>query len=664
MMTKGKNSQFVQIIFVAGLILAAVVVYFPPYARAWVGDDYVQLGYVLEFVAEPLTAVRLFNPFTLTWYYRPLQNVWFLVNRLVFGLEPFAFYWQLLLLHALATALVYRVTRQWGVRPFAAVAATTLFAIHAHFVDVVAWVSSVAIVMTAVFSMLSLSFFLEYCQGTRAREGGRDARAPRGRLWLTALFFLLALLSHEEAVLLPPFLLLVALFNRQSSIVNRQLSPGKRQSPSLISNFQSLLADRGLVVALGGMLAVTAVVVIIQLTRPNLTIDLTETPGGRWLGLAAPGQIARFVSDVALAYTLQFQQEAAVMGRAGLFGLGVTLLFGIWFWLGTQAARLGLAWVALHLALIYVTLWSQKPELFAGRHFYNAAIGLAWAMGATIDQARAAWPAGFRLGRRRVSWVAAGVVVGVTAVLLGHLSVLQNTQAGWLARAERDARAEREMKAILPAIGPETHVFANRFPITPQFFRAVTQVWYNLPAKLPPPVGAFDQLQKYGRATADFYLFDYEDGQLYNLMPELQISDETIFLWRDEPDVVGAAQANFAIVGPPGLRRLAIQVKPLAEAEGWLGLVYEGPTTPANSTLRLAFRSDAASETPFRVRLAGSGPETVYEGVFRPGEEWVEVMIPLDSQVGERLTVWLETAVAPPSSGYWANPRLTVATEE
>ncbi|MBP6805017.1 MAG: hypothetical protein KA362_12975, partial [Chloroflexi bacterium] len=59
-----KNSQLAQI-FIMGLLLAVLVIYFPPYARAWVGDDYVQLGWILDFVQRPFTAYKLFDPTTL-----------------------------------------------------------------------------------------------------------------------------------------------------------------------------------------------------------------------------------------------------------------------------------------------------------------------------------------------------------------------------------------------------------------------------------------------------------------------------------------------------------------------------------------------------------------------------------------------------------------------
>ncbi len=641
MMRTRKDSQFAQI-FVGGLILAALVVYFPPYAGSWVGDDYVQLGYVLNFVQRPFAAFQLFNPTTLGWYYRPLQNLWFLANRLAFGLHPAVFYWQLLLGHALATALVYRTARQWGIRPFAAACATALFAIHGHYVDVVGWVSSVAIVMTAVFSLLSLSFYLDYLHHARPRH-----------LALTFLFFLLALFSHEEAILLPIFFLFVA------------YAAPNRGRPRPRAHFATLAL----------MLGLTAVMVIIQFTRPNLTIDISQTAENQWLALLSPEQISRFISDTAVTYTMQFNWENSIMANSLLFSLGILLLLAAWAWVGNRVVRLGLLWLLLHLALIYAALWAQKPNLFAGRHFYNGAIGFVWAVGATFDLLLAASPAKLRLGRRKVSRLGLALAAVVGLIVLGHILGVRAAQQAWLTRAERDVAAEQQLKALLPTLNDETHVFANRFPITPQFFRAVSEVWYELDERLPLPVGGFAQLQLHGRATRNFYVFDYEAGRVFNLMPELQLSDETVFLWSNTPrlDVVDqagqvvamattTAETGFAVVEAGGAYRFAVKAAPLAETDGWLSLMYIVPQVPAGSDLRLAFRSDAPGATPFRVRLMrpNAEPVTLAEGTFTPEQVWAEVAVPLTEFGGQSVVLRLETAVSPPHIAYWANPRMTL----
>ncbi|HEX6384216.1 MAG TPA: glycosyltransferase family 39 protein, partial [Anaerolineae bacterium] len=177
--------------------MSVLIFYMPPYYRSFVGDDYVQLDYVSDFLQRPFTAYQVFNPFQLLWYYRPLQNLWFLANRLVFGLNPFGYYYLQICLHLVAVALVYRVARQLGIGTVAALAGAALFAIRSHHADVVTWISSVAIILTAIFALLALSSYLSYVR--------RPARWPL--LLLTTVFFLLGLLSHEEGFLLPPLLL-------------------------------------------------------------------------------------------------------------------------------------------------------------------------------------------------------------------------------------------------------------------------------------------------------------------------------------------------------------------------------------------------------------------------------------------------------------------------
>src|SRR5690606_10344711 len=97
----------------------------------------------------------------------------------------------------------YRVARQLKLGVFTAVLAATLLAIHSHWVDVVSWLSSIAIVLAAVFSLATMSAWLSYLKRPSTRQ-----------LLLTLLFCLLTFLSHEESVLLPPFLLLMLLAER------------------------------------------------------------------------------------------------------------------------------------------------------------------------------------------------------------------------------------------------------------------------------------------------------------------------------------------------------------------------------------------------------------------------------------------------------------------
>jgi hypothetical protein len=609
-----------------------------------------------------LSAIRLFNPYALPWYYRPLQNLWFLGNRLLFGLNPAPFYWQMALLHALAVALVYRVLRQFGIRPLAALLATALFAVHGHYVDVVGWNSSVAIVLAAVFSLLSLSFYLDYLRGQIGPISKIGPISRRnGCLALSFLFFLLALLTHEEAILLPLFLLaLTAVKGR------REKGEGRRRLHA--NGF-----TRPQVVVLGAMMGVTAVSIIIQFTRPNLTIDISETGAARWLGLAAPAQIGQFIKDIFLRYTLTLNWEPLQNAQPLFLGAALLILLLVWFILGNWTVRLGLLWLLLHLGLIYATLWQSKPNLLAGRHFYQASIGLALAFGGSFDQLMARFGRRAALGRWRFSLAAALLAGVVTAVLLGHVYDTRSAQQEWLARAEIDRSAREQLQALLPTIGPETRLFANRFPITPGFFRSVTAVWYDLPAPVARPSGSFTQLQQYGRATRDYYVFDYEAGKVYNLMPELQLADETIFLWSHTPrlDVVGESgetlevatekgEHGFAITGGGAEPRFAVKLAPTEEIDGWLSLAYVVTAVPENSSLQLGVRTDVEGGGPVRVRLETAVGETItlFEG--EATGEWLDLAEPMGEYAGQSVVIRLDTAVAPGGAVYWGNPRFAV----
>ncbi len=256
----------------AGIILAMMLIFFPPYATAFVGDDYVQLDYVLEFVKRPFSLFEVFNPYWTGWYYRPLQNVWFFLNRTLFGYNPFGYYWMGLLAHGMAVAMMVAVARKMGLRWETAVTCGVLFAIQKHYVDIVTWISAIAIVLAGLFSMAALAAYTKYLR----KGNGRD-------LALTFLFFLLTLFSHEEAFFLPPLLLLWHfLFN------SKKAADGKR---ILLSISPGQWAFWGVSAALLGSY------LYFQITRTNLTISVQDTVAvGGWQ-LLTPLPLSQFITD-------------------------------------------------------------------------------------------------------------------------------------------------------------------------------------------------------------------------------------------------------------------------------------------------------------------------------------------------------------------------------
>ncbi|MFQ5421703.1 MAG: hypothetical protein ACE5EY_15225, partial [Anaerolineae bacterium] len=112
-MTSVAQSSRTKLIFI-GLLLVTLIILMPPYADNFIGDDYFQLNRVMELAARPSAAWQVLNPFWQPWYYRPWQNGWILANRLIFGFNPFGYYWLQILMHLLVMALLYRVGRRFG----------------------------------------------------------------------------------------------------------------------------------------------------------------------------------------------------------------------------------------------------------------------------------------------------------------------------------------------------------------------------------------------------------------------------------------------------------------------------------------------------------------------------------------------------------------------
>lgn len=656
-----RNKLFQQLTL-AGLILITLLLYYPPFDWAFVGDDYVQFDYIKEVIADPTVGISLFNPYYLPWYYRPLQLIWFSFLEAIFHFVPQGFYWVALLFHALAISLVYRVTRQFGLGWQTAVLAAVLFAIHSHWVDVVSWLSSIAILQAAVFSLAALSAWLSYLRRPSTRQ-----------LLLTLLFCFLTFLSHEEGILLPPFLLAVLLVKR---IETANWLPKKLK----MSAFTSALSKReALFFAVLALL--TLAYLYFQFTRPNLTIDITSRETAEWLTYFTWPKISGFILVTVFRFTFIFRLLAISGWAASLFAGAVLVLLVMWFWWGSRTVRLGLTWLLLHVVFIYWALWTQLPELYAGRHIYQGMFGLVLAVGASLEILLTKHPLPQRAqssprkkektlrSQRPLQFILVMILALVTAVSLHHINQTRLIQQQWLDNVTEEATAREQLATLFPAIHPENHFFAVRFPIAPQFTRSVVQLWYDTP--LERPGGSLDHLRSVDQITRDFVVLDYADGQIYNLMPELQEHDETIFLWAQPSQrfwleengsetAVPNPDNTLPIVEAVNGNQLALKMTP--QNGRWLSHKIT-ITIPENSELHTAVLPQPGLR--YRLRLiTTSGEETIlFDSAGTEGQGWQVLIVPVEEYWGTAVTLNFElfsSGVAEDTSGYWGNPRLVI----
>jgi tetratricopeptide (TPR) repeat protein len=167
----------------------------------WDDDRYVlQNPWIRSWSAE-----NLIHIFTKPYFanFLPLHLLSYMFDYSLWGLNPFGYHLQSVLLHALNAALVWMVVRRmFGGRTLPFLAAL-FFAVNPAHVEAVAWISIRKDLLSTTFALASLDLYLR-ARAAPSRDGGLPA-AYVG----SVLCFTLALLAKVTAVTLPAFFLLL-----------------------------------------------------------------------------------------------------------------------------------------------------------------------------------------------------------------------------------------------------------------------------------------------------------------------------------------------------------------------------------------------------------------------------------------------------------------------
>lgn len=189
----------------AALVLAVGYVYAPvrsfPFVvfddPGWlVENTLVNRGFSFEVIGRAFSESVLGNWVPVTWLSHMLDVE-------LFGLEPGAHHLTNVILHGVASLLLFEAFRRMtgDLLPSAFVA--LVFAIHPAHVESVAWITERRDVLSAVFWMLALLAWMAYA---------RDERQRAWRLLLAVLAFAAGLLAKPVVVTLPAVLLLLDLW--------------------------------------------------------------------------------------------------------------------------------------------------------------------------------------------------------------------------------------------------------------------------------------------------------------------------------------------------------------------------------------------------------------------------------------------------------------------
>lgn len=137
-------------------------------------------------------------------YYRPLVSLTYMLEYHLFGLDPYFYRLDNLLLHYLSSVVVYFLIQSLTGRKLYAFATAFLFAVHPIQVEAVATISGRAILLCAFFIFSAFLFYV------KAQQGGY----LRNYVW-SIICYVLSLLCKESAMVFPAVLLCFIFFYKK-----------------------------------------------------------------------------------------------------------------------------------------------------------------------------------------------------------------------------------------------------------------------------------------------------------------------------------------------------------------------------------------------------------------------------------------------------------------
>ncbi len=141
--------------------------------------------------------------------YMPLQLVSYILDYSLWGLNPFGYHLQQIVLHAVDSVLAFELVRRLFGRFQLAALAGLFFAVHPSHVEAVAWVSARKDVLSAAFLLPSVTYYVKAVSGTR--------KLRRGPYLASLALFAAAVLTRVNVIVMPLFLVFVDLVSRQRS---------------------------------------------------------------------------------------------------------------------------------------------------------------------------------------------------------------------------------------------------------------------------------------------------------------------------------------------------------------------------------------------------------------------------------------------------------------
>lgn len=128
----------------------------------------------------------------LTAIYRPMLVVSFIVDYWIGGYDPSMYHLTNLILHLVTTSLIFLLLQKLGYQQWLAFIFALIFSVHPALTNTVAWIPGRNDSLLAIFTLVSFVYLIDYWPGRQLKY-----------YWRHLLFFALALLTKENAAVIP-----------------------------------------------------------------------------------------------------------------------------------------------------------------------------------------------------------------------------------------------------------------------------------------------------------------------------------------------------------------------------------------------------------------------------------------------------------------------------
>ncbi len=332
-----------------------------PFVKSW--------HYVPQYFASSVW--KYLSPLVHGNHYRPIFLLWVRANDAVLGSRDFGWHLMAVLLHLLATWLVYCVIRRMTGRFTVAWLAALIFGVHPIHHEVVAWVSGTT---ESLFAVLFLAAFLAYL---RSEEHFKA-------IWMmvSCVLYGLALLSKETAIVLPALVFAHVWITEAAQEGTGPRNYARRLTRALVpvmiyAPFALIyLVVRARVLSGFDHSASNASIFTWLLTLPSILLFYVKN----WF---LPIRLSEF-------YDVSYQTGMSFSGV--VFPALILLAIAVAVWMirkriGAREAGYAAIWVVIPLLPALDTFVFGAGQLVHDRYFYVPSVGASLLMALVIDWA-------------------------------------------------------------------------------------------------------------------------------------------------------------------------------------------------------------------------------------------------------------------------------------